>query len=337
MPADLPARASCPRSRPTPATRRARSACAASRSEWYWDLSATYGRNTHGLQHRRHPEHVAGPEHPAQPARVLRGHASRPTSSSPTPTSRGSSRSAFPVPPTWPSAWSSGARATRSRPARRAPTSTAASATSSATRRIPGAQVFAGWRPSNERDESRHNFAAYVDVEGDVLPRVRLGLAGRVENYSDFGTTADGKITRALQAPRPGGDPRRGQHRLPRPVAGPVELLGHEHELPEPRPGPRARRGGDRSRWPASPRAALGATDLKPEESTHLSAGLVLTPLDNFDLTVDYYRIDIDDRIVLSGNFTDAAASATCSPPSGPSAARASSPTPSTPGPRAGT
>ena len=40
-------------------------------------------------------------------------------------------------------------------------------------------------------------------------------------------------------------------------------------------------------------------------ESTHLSAGLVLTPHDNVDLTADYYRIDIDDRIVLSGNFTD--------------------------------
>jgi len=56
----------------------------------------------------------------------------------------------------------------------------------------------------------------------------------------------------------------------------------------------------------SAPARALGATDLKPEESTHLSAGLVLTPLDSIDLTADYYRIDIDDRIVLSGNFTDA-------------------------------
>ena len=147
--------------------------------------------------------------------------------------------------PTSPSAWSSGTRGTRSRPARRAPTSTAASATSSATRPSPGAQVFAGWRPSNERDESRHNIAAYVDVEGDLVPRVRLGLAGRVENYSDFGVHRGRQDHRALQAPRPGGDPRRGQHRLPRPVAGPVQLLGHQHELPEPRPGPGARRGGD--------------------------------------------------------------------------------------------
>ena len=33
----------------------------------------------------------------------------------------------------------------------------------------------------------------------------------------------------------------------------------------------------------------------------------MLTPVDSVDLTVDYYRIDIDDRIVFSGNFTGAA------------------------------
>jgi iron complex outermembrane recepter protein len=48
----------------------------------------------------------------------------------------------------------------------------------------------------------------------------------------------------------------------------------------------------------------LGAQDLKPENSTHASAGLALTPVDRFDITVDYYHIAIDDRIVLSGNFT---------------------------------
>ena len=48
----------------------------------------------------------------------------------------------------------------------------------------------------------------------------------------------------------------------------------------------------------------LGAQPLKPENSTHASAGVVLTPVPALDITVDYYRIAIDDRIVLSGNFT---------------------------------
>jgi iron complex outermembrane receptor protein len=55
----------------------------------------------------------------------------------------------------------------------------------------------------------------------------------------------------------------------------------------------------------SSPAAqVLGAQELKAESSTHASAGVAITPIPNLDVTVDYYRINIDDRIVLSGNFT---------------------------------
>jgi iron complex outermembrane receptor protein len=170
---------------------------------------------------------------------------------------------------------------------------------------IPGAQVFAGWRPSNERDESRHNVAAYVDMEGDVVPRVRLGLAGRVENYSDFGSTADGKITARFKihdravirgaASTGFRAPSLGQSNFSATSTNFLNL-GQGLVPVEVATFPVA----------SDPARALGATDLKPEESTHLSAGLVLTPADGLDFTADFYQIDIDDRIVLSGNFTDA-------------------------------
>jgi iron complex outermembrane receptor protein len=169
---------------------------------------------------------------------------------------------------------------------------------------IPGAQVFAGWRPSNERDESRRNVAAYVDAEGDVVPRVRLGLAGRVENYSDFGSTADGKVTARFKlhdravirgaASTGFRAPSLAQSNFSATSTNFLNL-GQGLVPVEVATFPVA----------SEPARALGATDLKPEESTHLSAGLVLTPFDSVDLTADYYRIDIDDRIVLSGNFTD--------------------------------
>ena len=168
----------------------------------------------------------------------------------------------------------------------------------------PGAQVFAGWRPENERDENRHNTAAYLDVEGDLVPRVRLGLAGRVENYSDFGSTADGKITARFKlheravirgaASTGFRAPSLGQANF---SATSTNFLNLGQGLVP----------VEVATFPVSsePARALGATDLRPEESTHLSAGLVLTPHDRIDLTADYYRIEIDDRIVLSGNFTD--------------------------------
>ena len=66
-----------------------------------------------------------------------------------------------------------------------------------------GAQVFPGFRPTNEVDESRNSVAGYVDVEGDVLEWLRLGVAGRTERYSDFGSTVDGKLTVADPAGPP--------------------------------------------------------------------------------------------------------------------------------------
>ncbi|MEX0644697.1 MAG: TonB-dependent receptor [Parvularculaceae bacterium] len=43
----------------------------------------------------------------------------------------------------------------------------------------------------------------------------------------------------------------------------------------------------------------LGASPLEPEDSFSFTAGLVLTPKESFSLTVDYYEIDVDNRIAL--------------------------------------
>lgn len=46
---------------------------------------------------------------------------------------------------------------------------------------------------------------------------------------------------------------------------------------------------------------ALGAQDLKPENSQNVSLGLVVQPWRNVNLTIDAYRIDIKDRIIRTG------------------------------------
>jgi iron complex outermembrane receptor protein len=168
-----------------------------------------------------------------------------------------------------------------------------------------GVQVFPGFRPSNAVDASRDSFAGYIDLEADVHDKIRVGLAGRFEHYSDFGGTADGKITARFEATRRfviRGAASTG-FRAPslaqshfstvstnfitvNGVVTPVEVGTFAVDSPVAR--------------------ALGATDLKPEESVHFSAGAVWSPVDAFDLTVDFYHIDIDDRIVFSGNFTGA-------------------------------
>jgi iron complex outermembrane receptor protein len=169
----------------------------------------------------------------------------------------------------------------------------------------PGSQVFPGFRPSNAANVKRNSKAVYVDAEGDLTSMLRLGLAVRHENFSDFGNTTNEKITARfaplkqliLRAAASTGfrAPSLGQswfsavstNFVRSTVTGNVEPFDV---------------------WTApvgSPIAiALGATPLRPEESTNYSGGIVWQPLSNLEVTADFFHIDIDDRIVLTGNFT---------------------------------
>ena len=51
---------------------------------------------------------------------------------------------------------------------------------------------------------------------------------------------------------------------------------------------------------------AFGIPDLKEETSLNISAGLIATPLTGLIISLDYYYITIDDRVVLTSRFTDA-------------------------------
>jgi iron complex outermembrane receptor protein len=167
-----------------------------------------------------------------------------------------------------------------------------------------GAQVFPGFRPSNEVNESRNSVAGYVDVEGDVLQWLRIGGAARAEHYSDFGGTVNGKLTVRVQPDRRfvlRGSlstgfraPSLGQSFFSSTATNFINVAGQGlvpfESLTLPVTSPAAQ--------------VLGAQELKPENSTHASGGVAITPVPGFDITVDYYHIAIDDRIVLSGNFT---------------------------------
>ena len=172
---------------------------------------------------------------------------------------------------------------------------------------VPGAQVFPGFRPSNEADKSRSNVGVYADAEGDVAGPVRLSAAGRFEHYSDFGSNLTGKLTVRIKAGERlilrGGvgsgfrAPSLAQSNFSAVSTNFISLPGQGTVPVE--VGTFA---------VASPVArALGATDLKPEDSVHLTGGFAFTPSKSFDFTADYFNIKIDDRIVFSGNFTGGA------------------------------
>ncbi|MHB1096970.1 MAG: TonB-dependent receptor [Gemmatimonadaceae bacterium] len=164
-----------------------------------------------------------------------------------------------------------------------------------------GAQVFPGFRPSDAGTHSRSNVAAYTDIESDVTDAWLLSGAARVERYSDFGSTATGKLATRLKVAK--GLNLRGAvstgfrapslHQSFFSSTATNFINGVPFEVRTfPVNDPFAR--------------ALGAKDLKPEKSTNISAGFAAEPTKNLSFTVDYYLITIKDRIVFSENFTGA-------------------------------
>ncbi len=166
-----------------------------------------------------------------------------------------------------------------------------------------GAQVFPGFRPADEVDESRSNVAGYLDVETKLIDRLLVNVAGRVENYSDFGSTADGRIAARLELLK--GLALRGAagtgFRAPSLGQSWFSATSTNFVVVN-----NVNTPFDVRTFPVSTAEAqlLGAEELKPEESTNLSGGVSLDLPFGLTITADYYAIDIDDRIALSGNFT---------------------------------
>ncbi len=165
-----------------------------------------------------------------------------------------------------------------------------------------GSQVFPGFRPDDAGDFNRESYAAYLDLEANVTDKFNLGLAVRAEEYSDFGSTTSGKVSArydfsdkvALRGTVSTGFRAPSlQQQFFRSTATNF-IGGVPFDI-------RTFRVNDAAA------VALGAEPLKAEESKNLSLGLVLQPIDNLYVTVDAYRIDIDDRIMLSENLTSAA------------------------------
>jgi iron complex outermembrane receptor protein len=58
-----------------------------------------------------------------------------------------------------------------------------------------GTQAGSGLKPEETVDVDRDAVGVYVDLESDITDRFQAGIAGRFEDYSDFGNSVDGKIS----------------------------------------------------------------------------------------------------------------------------------------------
>lgn len=163
----------------------------------------------------------------------------------------------------------------------------------------PGAQVFSGFRPTDAGNHTRNSKAVYADFENQVTDRWLVSVAGRFEDYSDFGKRGTGKLATRFEIAQPVAvrgsistgfrAPHLAQQWFSSTATNFISGVPFENKT-FPVTDPVAR--------------ALGASRLKPETSVNKSIGVTWQPVEAFSASVDLYLITIDDRIVLSSNFT---------------------------------
>jgi len=162
-----------------------------------------------------------------------------------------------------------------------------------------GSQVFPGFNPGNELNNTRNSVAAYIDVEADISDSFLISGALRYENYSDFGGTLNFKLAArlklgedfALRGSANTGFRAPSLHQLNFNSTSTIFVDGIPTEV---------------GTFSNDSRAAqlLGIPQLKEEESRSASIGFTgKLPDANLSFTVDGYFIAIDDRVVYTGQF----------------------------------
>ena len=177
-----------------------------------------------------------------------------------------------------------------------------------------GHQIIAGAVPTQSNgyggigtgiDASQISYGGYIDLEADVLRWLTLGLAGRYEDYSTFGNTTLGKFQARLKATdwlAFRATASTGFH-APTPGQSNVGTISTTFL-------PGSPTNVQIGTYPVTSSIArfYGATPLRPEESTNLAAGVVLTFPDRTLVTVDGYDILVRHRISISQTFNVTAA-----------------------------
>ncbi|MCF6300176.1 MAG: TonB-dependent receptor [Proteobacteria bacterium] len=157
---------------------------------------------------------------------------------------------------------------------------------------------FPGFSPLAAGSFERSNYAAYIDLEADVTEKLLMGVALRFEDYEDFGSTANGKLisryeftdTFAIRGAYSTG------FRAPTPGQSNAFNVSTEFEN-----GQLVNNGTVPSTNPVA--QLRGGQALDSEKSNNFTFGAVIG-LGPINLTVDYFRIELEDRIALSRNFS---------------------------------
>jgi iron complex outermembrane recepter protein len=156
-----------------------------------------------------------------------------------------------------------------------------------------------GVQPIDAGSATRNIYGGYVGIDAALTPKLDVGITGRYEHYSDFGSTNNYRLTaryEIIPAIAVRGTVSSGFH-APSLAALGLQSTGYTSTFTNNgtsvlQPG---RTRQFRSNDPTA--AAFGAKPLQPEESTTYSLGVVFNLDSTASLTIDAYRLNIEDVI----------------------------------------
>jgi len=164
-----------------------------------------------------------------------------------------------------------------------------------------GIQVFPGFKPDNEVNAYRNTIAGYFDVEADFTESILLSGAVRYENFSDFGGTLNFKLATRLKISENFNFRGGGQTGFRAPSLHQIHYSSTSTLFVDGIPN-------EVGIFPNTSRVArlLGIEPLKEETSIGATAGFTArVPSANLKFTLDGFLINIDDRVILTGQFDD--------------------------------
>jgi iron complex outermembrane receptor protein len=162
---------------------------------------------------------------------------------------------------------------------------------------------FPGFSPAIAGSWERKNHAMYVDVEYYSSEQLLIGGALRFEDFEDFGTTTNYKLGANYAMSEDAGFRATISTGFKAPTPGQINASNISTQIVN---GVLTNQGTIPSTSPAA--ILKGATALDPEESFNFTVGVYANLFDVFDITLDYFNINVEDRLSLSSEFalTDA-------------------------------
>lgn len=163
-----------------------------------------------------------------------------------------------------------------------------------------GSDSFAGIKPAEAGKWSRNNFAVFSQLEYDISNDLLIGFAGRYEKYSSAGSNFSWKVNGryklgdkgAFRASYSTGFRAPTLHQSHITLSQYIIVAGSSEPLLQ---------GTLANDNPAV--QALGVPTLTHEISKNISAGMTYKFNRNFSGSIDFYQINVDDRVLFSSQI----------------------------------